>query len=489
MLNYLNLKLQFSNILKSFLVVLASYYSAEFHSQVTSVTYNFTGAMQTFVVPSCASSVTISAYGAKGAPGVGGNIGVGGNGGLAQGVLAVTPGQTYNIFVGGTNGYNGGANPGAGGPFTSGTGGGASDVRFGGVALANRIITAGGGGGGGGGPQVSCNAGVGGNGGVGGNLTGGNGTTGTAGFCGNGGSFGSGGTQAAGGAAGTGNFNCGGPAGNGFAGALGIGGNGGLGIMGCGCYIGAGGAGGGGGYYGGGGGGGGNGGCGGAYSGGGGGGGSSNTGALASPVLNAGVQNGNGQVIIQYNCVLPIELTEFTAHYNGSYVYLTWKTASEKNSNYFTIEKAMEGGDFALMDKIASAGNSKSEKLYTLNDYQPYTHGVNYYLLKQYDLDGTLSFEKMISLSVIEKIYEFSLSPNPAEDNVALRLSDDFVGENVKIELINSVGQMIFNDNIDKVISDQQIQILNLKELPKGFYFVRVISGQGSIRWNKLVKN
>lgn len=471
------------------LLGLSTLQAVEFYSQVTTVTYNYTGAMQTFVVPSCASSVTISAYGAKGAPGVGGNVGVGGNGGLAQGVLAVTPGQTYNIFVGGTNGYNGGANPGAGGPFTSGTGGGASDVRFGGVALANRIITAGGGGGGGGGPQVSCNAGVGGNGGVGGNLTGGNGTTGTAGFCGNGGSFGSGGTQAAGGAAGTGNFNCGGPAGNGFAGALGIGGNGGLGIMGCGCYIGAGGAGGGGGYYGGGGGGGGNGGCGGAYSGGGGGGGSSNTGALASPVLNAGVQTGNGQVIIAYNCVLPIELTEFTATYNGSYIYLNWKTATEKNSHYFTIEKAIEGGEFTSMDKISAAGNSKSEKIYTSNDLQPFVHGVNYYLLKQYDLDGTLSFEKMISLSVNEKMYEFSLFPNPAEETISLNLSDDFIGENVEIEFINAVGEVIQKERIGQLTSEQQIRVIDLKEVSKGFYFVRVVSGTGSIRWNKLIKN
>ncbi len=105
-----------------------------------SQTFNFSGGLQTFTVPSGVTSVTIQTYGAQ-AFGA-----LGGNGGYASGILAVSPGQVLNVYVGGQNGFNGGGNGYAAVPRN---GGGASDVRVGGTALANRVIVAGGGGGGG----------------------------------------------------------------------------------------------------------------------------------------------------------------------------------------------------------------------------------------------------------------------------------------------------------------------------------------------------
>ena len=261
----------------------------------SSQTFVYTGAMQTFTVPSnCSSinSITITAYGAQGSWGStapaypdSAQIGPGGKGGMATGTLSVTPGQVLYVFVGGIAGFNGG---GAGGPGLNepqigpgGAGGGASDVRVGGTDLASRVIIAGGGGGGGG--QEGG---------------GGNGEAGTAGGAGGGepGSSGSptnyiygyayggvGGSQSGGGAGGcyTGGGQCG------FVGSLGQGGNGGTGN-------GAEGGGGGGGYYGGGGGG--------SWGGGSGGGGGDGYlgGSISNGTMQSGVQWGNGQVVITW---------------------------------------------------------------------------------------------------------------------------------------------------------------------------------------------
>jgi hypothetical protein len=229
-------------------------------------TFSFTGANQTWTVPVGVTSITLDARGAQGGTVANGQ---GGNGGRLQGTLAVTPGQVLNVFVGGTTttltgGFNGGAN---GGNSTSARGGGgASDVRIGGIALANRVFIAGGGGGGG----ENCFTPNNNNGGLGGGLIGGTGfqcglQTDYVGF---------GGTQSAGGAT---NVLC---CLYGVAGTLG---NGGAGTA---TY----GGGGGGGYYGGGGG---------AY--GGGGGGSSFSGTATSVTHTQGFQSGNGQVILSWN--------------------------------------------------------------------------------------------------------------------------------------------------------------------------------------------
>ena len=244
-------------------------------------TFNYTGAMQQFTVPSCISSLTIDAYGAAG-----GDASVaGGPGGHATGTTTMVAGAMLTIMVGGQGtavsgtgnaagfpgGFNGGGSVNEYVGWSSqaeglaGTGGGASDVRVGGTTLANRIIVAGGGGG----SAVSTGVPI--AGGVGGGASGGTAPSGSGASVGGGG-----GTQIAGGTA----ANSLGAYPN-TPGTLGVGGN---------AYRdGSGSGGGGGGYYGGGGG---------QFAGGGGG--SSFTGTLTNASTVAGARTGNGMVVLTW---------------------------------------------------------------------------------------------------------------------------------------------------------------------------------------------
>ena len=112
-------------------------------AQTSPVTFTYTGATQSFTVPAGVTSLTVVAKGAKG----GESGSPGGNGGTVTATLSVTPGQSLNLYVGGTNGFNGGGYFGGGGGLEGGGGGGATDIRIGGTALSNRIVVAGGGGG------------------------------------------------------------------------------------------------------------------------------------------------------------------------------------------------------------------------------------------------------------------------------------------------------------------------------------------------------
>ncbi len=206
---------------------------------MNAVTFDYTGAEQTWTVPAGVTTMIVEVWGAAG----GGGSTWGGAGGYTKGRLTVTSGTQYYIYVGEnptaqTGGWNGGGTGGLAGTYSSISsyqgkgGGGATDVRVGSNTLASRIIIAGGGGG-----EVT---GL-------GYLSIGNGGGNTGGDAADSYSYmdlkgGKGGTQSAGGAAGS-------TLRNATAGALGIGGNG------SGGYDKAmGGGGGGGGYYGGGGG-------------------------------------------------------------------------------------------------------------------------------------------------------------------------------------------------------------------------------------------
>lgn len=210
------------------------------------VVFNATGAEQSFVVPSGVTSITVVALGGRGGAGI--NGAPGGSGARVQGVLAVTPGSTLYIQVGGNGanagsagagsagagGFNGGGPGGGGFPLSGGGGGGASDIRTlsrtAPSTLGSRLLVAAGGGGGGGGDQ-----GVGGGGGNAGSPGGGatsgaqGGGAGTATAGGGNGSLGLGGNgggtgePAAGGGGGAGLYGGGG----GSAGGSGAGGGGG----------------------------------------------------------------------------------------------------------------------------------------------------------------------------------------------------------------------------------------------------------------------
>jgi hypothetical protein len=247
------------------------------------VVFNKTEQVESWQVPDGVTEIEFEVYGAQG----GAN---GGRGGFVSGTLGNLPEQ-LTIVVGGegarganlNGGYNGGGYSG-GRDGNPGSGGGASDIRFG-SALSDRVVVAGGGGGFGG-P-------VGGSGGAGGGEIAADGAAGQ-------GGAGAGGSQVSGGAGGRSNSGNT----NGASGRLGIGGEGGY------TFSGYGGGGGGAGYFGGGGGGADTDTC--CLDAGGGGGGSSfaNTTYASNVSFQPGTRAGDGQIILRYS--VPASITKFT---------------------------------------------------------------------------------------------------------------------------------------------------------------------------------
>lgn len=241
-------------------------------------TFNYTGAAQSFTVPTGITSIQIVAQGGDGKSVFSNDA----KGAEVTATLAVTPGEEFDVYVGGAGTAGAGGWNGGGaiplGSISAGGGGGATDFRPTGGGLAERLLVAGGAGGS---RLISVP------GGSGGTPTGGDGTGQTNASCTYGG--GGGATVALPGAGGTLSAGCGSNWVTGSAGVFGTGGDGAT------QYAGSGG----GGYYGGGGGagepGGGN--------GAGGGGGSSYATASASGVsyaLKAGGDQAHGLLSITY---------------------------------------------------------------------------------------------------------------------------------------------------------------------------------------------
>jgi len=94
---------------------------------------------------------------------------------------------------------------------------------------------------------------------------------------------------------------------------------------------------------------------------------------------------------------LPISLISFEGVQEDRSNKLRWTTASEKNNDYFTVEKTTDGKTFEEIGNIQGAGNSIYYNSYQLTDInvEPI---INYYRLKQTDFDGKSTYSDIISL-------------------------------------------------------------------------------------------
>ncbi|MDB4075857.1 MAG: hypothetical protein QNL36_09290 [Crocinitomicaceae bacterium] len=91
------------------------------------------------------------------------------------------------------------------------------------------------------------------------------------------------------------------------------------------------------------------------------------------------------------NCpftILPVEITLFEGWNEPYGNKIIWETATEKNSDYFVIDRSIDGKSWIEVQTIKSAGNSETTSKYSTVDIG-FEEVMNYYRLSQYDLDGT----------------------------------------------------------------------------------------------------
>jgi hypothetical protein len=179
---------------------------------------------------------------------------------------------------------------------------------------------------------------------------------------------------------------------------------------------------------------------------------------------------------------LPIELINFEANINEQkLIDLNWSTATEKNNNYFTIEKSDNGIIFNEIFKIEGSGDSYIKKDYHLIDSFP-LEGVSYYKLKQTDYNGDYKYSKIVAINY-NAIIDFKIFPNPVNSG-EIKITDN---KNNQIDCI-----VEFFDNTFRKIKIDYINYnkntINVSGMEKGMYHV-IIHNQEKYLFKKLIIN
>ena len=99
---------------------------------------------------------------------------------------------------------------------------------------------------------------------------------------------------------------------------------------------------------------------------------------------------------------LPIGLLSFSGKKSGQDNELNWSTATEKNNDFFTVEKTIDGKVFDVVGNVNGSGTTLQKMEYSLMDYNV-EKTINYYRLKQTDFDGKTTTTDLISIDNTEK--------------------------------------------------------------------------------------
>ena len=165
---------------------------------------------------------------------------------------------------------------------------------------------------------------------------------------------------------------------------------------------------------------------------------------------------------------LPVTMIWFDARSNDNrFVEISWETETEQHSNYFTVEKSGDAIKWEHLQDRDGAGTSLESHTYMVYDEHP-LNGLNYYRLKQTDLDGQVQ-DHGIRTVVIDQEEVFIFFPNPVSDQLVISYKDNLEHE---IQLIDVQGRIIKSTKVKGSIS------IAVDEFNPGVYFLRTEDGK-----------
>ncbi len=181
---------------------------------------------------------------------------------------------------------------------------------------------------------------------------------------------------------------------------------------------------------------------------------------------------------------LPVTLVEFNVKQSSNNVNLSWQTASEKNADYFDVERSQNGKDFSPIGRKSAAGNSSKSQFYNLVDEHPFS-GNTYYRLKQVDFDGSFVYSDIKTI-YIGKPSQLTLYPNPAINKSFTIVIPEQVQGEFSVQLIDNAGRIIYNQN-GNPSTTSEFFVNSIHDLHEGSYIAKIIDNSGQQWQDRLV--
>ena len=225
--------------------------------------------------------------------------------------------------------------------------------------------------------------------------------------------------------------------------------------------------------------------------------GTSNSTTVPSFPMNGSTKGNSGaignSIPIPYSSYspLPVKMLSFSVERMEQEIKINWKTASEVNNSFFTVERSNDAITFSEIATINGAGNSTQVNAYEYIDKSP-EEGNNFYRLKQTDYDGkTETFAIKMAVYSSKNIFSESVTvfPNSVRDHAGVRF---YSGNNTEAEiiLIDVTGKIIFKESLTVISGNNSFEFpFDFSALNRGIYFVKINHDKIQYETTKMYKD
>jgi hypothetical protein len=166
--------------------------------------------------------------------------------------------------------------------------------------------------------------------------------------------------------------------------------------------------------------------------------------------------------------LVPVLFTKFDAGCTNNGARLSWSTGTEFNSDYFEVQRSLNGNDWTAVGTVKATGNSSTGRTYQQLDLEG---GPAYYRIKQVDMDGHSIYTSIIRTNCARKSLDMAIYPVPARDILNVVVSS---GKSLKTQLLLVDGNGKIVRRIDaSLFNGSNTFLFNLRGLASGEYIIR----------------
>ncbi len=197
---------------------------------------------------------------------------------------------------------------------------------------------------------------------------------------------------------------------------------------------------------------------------------------IASAIVNPGYNTITAASFFTYpNPILPVQLLSFTGSVVDSKGKLSWQVANDREISKYEIEKSSDGRNFSALQSVA-ARHTTAVQSYTVEDAN--LTGTNYYRLKTTDLQGVVTYSKIVQLSIGVKGQGFTIFPNPVMQTLNIKMAKLEKGR-YDVNVYSASGQLVFAKAIQYDGSGNTLQIELPANIQRGNYNCILNSANG----------
>ncbi|HEY6977909.1 MAG TPA: T9SS type A sorting domain-containing protein [Chitinophagaceae bacterium] len=174
---------------------------------------------------------------------------------------------------------------------------------------------------------------------------------------------------------------------------------------------------------------------------------------------------------------LPVQLINFSlAATANNNVLLSWNTASEQNTSYFSVKRSADAKNFGEIAKVKAAGNSSVLHFYNYTDNEPGNQNkFLYYQIEVVDNNGAEQFSdiKTFKNNLAKPKLILALNPNPVSkaSHVNVQFNADSKAK-MFVQIFNTEGKLIKQTSLESVEGINNTYI-DLNNISSGIYKIK----------------